>query len=64
MVNTGGPPSYVELLACLEIMKDSGEIHKKSPLADPFLENGKMDVRKLQPPYFDAISPRAGRRRR
>jgi len=25
MVNTGGPPSYVELLACLDIMKDSRE---------------------------------------
>jgi hypothetical protein len=28
MVNTGGPPSYVELLACLEIMRDVREIHK------------------------------------
>ena len=30
MVNTGGPPSYVELLACLEIMKDSREIDKRT----------------------------------
>jgi hypothetical protein len=59
MVNTGGPPSYVELLACLDIMKDSTEIHK-SELTDPLLENGKMDVRKLQPSYFDAISPKTG----
>jgi hypothetical protein len=52
MVNTGGPPSYVELLACDDIMKDSKEIHKNE-LADPLLENGRMDVRKLQPSYFD-----------
>jgi hypothetical protein len=57
MIKTGGPPSYVELLACLTIMKDSRAIHS-SELAEPFLENGKMDVRKLQPSYFDAISPK------
>jgi hypothetical protein len=60
MINTGGPASYVELLACLDIMKDSRAIHA-SELADPFLENGKMDIRKLQPSYFDAISPKNGR---
>ena len=59
MVNTGGSPSYVELLSCLDIMKDSREIHKDE-LADPILENGKMPVRKLQPSYFDAISPKNG----
>jgi len=59
MVNTGGPPSYVELLSCLQIMRDAREIHKDE-LADPILENGKMDVRKLQPSYFDAISPKTG----
>ena len=63
MVNTGGSPSYVELLSCLDIMKDSREIHKDE-LADPILENGKMPVRKLQPSYFDAISPKTGSRRR
>jgi hypothetical protein len=59
MVNTGGPASYVELLSCLDIMKDSREI-RKNEVAEPLLENGKMDVRKLQPSYFDAISPRTG----
>jgi hypothetical protein len=63
MVNTGGPRSYVELLACLDIMRDSREIHKDE-LADPILENGNMEVRKLQPSYFDAISPKTGSRKR
>jgi hypothetical protein len=63
MVNTGGPASYVELLACLDIMRDSKEI-RKNEIADPLLENGTMDVRKLQPSYFDAISPKTGSRRR
>ena len=63
MVKTGEPPSYVELLSCLTIMKDSRAIHS-SELADPFLENGKMDIRKLQPSYFDAISPKTGAHKR
>jgi hypothetical protein len=63
MVNTGGPASYVELLACLDIMKDSREIHKNE-LADPLLEGGTMEVRKLQPLYFGACSPRTGRHSR
>ena len=31
MVKTGGPPSYVELLSCLEMMKDVAAIHKSQP---------------------------------
>src|ERR1700730_9796798 len=34
MVSKGGPPSYVELLSCLEIMKDSAAIHKAEPECD------------------------------
>jgi uncharacterized protein CbrC (UPF0167 family) len=30
-VETGGPPSYVELLSCLEMMKDVAAIHKSEP---------------------------------
>ena len=63
MVNTGGPPSYVELLSCLQVMRDAREI-RKNELEDPLLENGKMDVRKLQPSYFDAISLKTGSRKR
>jgi hypothetical protein len=31
MVSKGGPPSYVELLSCLEIMKDAAAISKTEP---------------------------------
>ena len=31
MVKTGGPPSYVELLSCLEMMRDVAAIHKSEP---------------------------------
>jgi hypothetical protein len=31
MVSRGGPASYVELLSCLEIMKDAAAIHKAEP---------------------------------
>ena len=34
-VKTGGPPSYVELLSCLEIMRDSKAIRDGDPLAQP-----------------------------
>src|SRR5262249_27659680 len=48
MVNTGGPPSYVELLYCINVMIDA-KVIKKNEVEEPLLENGKMDVRKLQP---------------
>jgi hypothetical protein len=35
MVSKGGPPSYVELFSCLEIMKDAAAIHKAEPGDDP-----------------------------
>ena len=31
MVKTGGPPSYVELLSCLEMMRDVAAIRKAAP---------------------------------
>jgi hypothetical protein len=36
-VKTGGPPSYVELLSCLEIMRDSKEIRNRDLLDEPLL---------------------------
>ncbi len=33
-VKTGGPPSYVELLSCLEIMRDAKAIRRSNPLAE------------------------------
>jgi hypothetical protein len=32
MTNRGGPPSYVELISCLDIMKDAAEIHEADSL--------------------------------
>jgi hypothetical protein len=32
MVKTGGPASYVELLSCLEIMRDARNIQNVDPL--------------------------------
>lgn len=34
MISRGGPASYVELLSCLEIMKDAAAIHKAEPGED------------------------------
>jgi hypothetical protein len=41
MVNTGGPPSYAELLSCLEIMRDAVAIRKSDPLAG---ENAPLGI--------------------
>jgi hypothetical protein len=35
MARSGGPPSYVELLSCLEIMRDSKAIRASDQLAGP-----------------------------
>jgi hypothetical protein len=35
MVNAGGPPSYVELGSCLEMMKDAAEIRQNAAEDDP-----------------------------
>ena len=32
MVKTGGPPSYVELLSCVEILRDARNIRNADPL--------------------------------
>jgi hypothetical protein len=34
-VTTGGPPSYVELLSCLEIMRDAKDIREGDALEQP-----------------------------
>jgi hypothetical protein len=47
MNRTGGPPSYVELLTCLEIMRDAKTIRKDQLLAEPLLNNGKLNTRRL-----------------
>jgi hypothetical protein len=39
MVTTGGPPSYVELLSCIEILRDARNIRKGNAL-----ETGEQPV--------------------
>jgi hypothetical protein len=52
MINKGGPASYVELLSCLEIMRDAKNIQKDA-LDDPLLDkNGELDTRALMPAYL------------
>jgi hypothetical protein len=36
MTNRGGPPSYVELISCLDIMTDAAVIHEADPLFGSF----------------------------
>jgi hypothetical protein len=48
MNTTGGPPSYVELLSCLEIMRDATTIHK-GELMDPLLQGGELNTNTLVP---------------
>jgi hypothetical protein len=45
-VKTGGPASYVELLSCLEIMRDAKSIREGEPLAAPGQPSGLMRRRR------------------
>lgn len=56
MERKGGPPSYVELLSCLEIMKDSKKVHEE--LAQPLLgKKGAMDSQSIPLTDFDEGGP-------
>src|ERR1700731_1642916 len=47
IVSKGGPPSYVELLSCLEIMRDA-RTARVNDAEHPFLNNeGQIDTRSL-----------------
>jgi hypothetical protein len=41
MTTRGGPSSYVELISCLDIMKDAAAIYKADPLFGDFRKNPK-----------------------
>jgi hypothetical protein len=41
MTTRGGPASYVELISCLDIMKDAAAIYKADPLFGNFTKNPK-----------------------
>jgi hypothetical protein len=50
LVAKGGPPSYVELISCLEALRDARSISKD--LDRPLFENGRLDVRKMDASVF------------
>jgi hypothetical protein len=54
MVTTGGPPSFVELLSCLEVMRDAAAIHQNDPGKDDPSGNParrkQMSANKNRPP--------------
>jgi hypothetical protein len=37
----GGPSSYIELISCLDVMKDAAAIYKADPLFGDFAKNPK-----------------------
>jgi hypothetical protein len=41
MTTRGGPSSYVELISCLDIMKDAAALYKADPLFGNFGKNPK-----------------------
>src|SRR6516162_2106388 len=43
MVKTGGPPSYVELLSCVEILRDARNIRNADPLES---DNESFSIRR------------------
>jgi hypothetical protein len=46
-VKTGGPPSYVELLSCIEILRDAKQIREEEPLLrDQSAESAPRSVRR------------------
>jgi hypothetical protein len=47
MNRTGGSASYVELLTCLETLRDAKLSRKEMLLADPLLNNGQLNTRTL-----------------
>jgi hypothetical protein len=47
MVTTGGPPSYVELLSCVEILRDARNIRNGDAPVARILRNSEL-VRNLR----------------
>jgi hypothetical protein len=45
MVTTGGPPSYVELLSCVEILRDARNIRNADPLES---DNQPVSTRRVR----------------
>jgi hypothetical protein len=46
-VKTGGPPSYVELLSCIEILRDAKQIREGEPLVhDQSVQSAPQSIRR------------------
>ena len=59
LINKGGPAGYVELLFCLEVMRDSRS-NVASELGGALFENGKLDVRKMDASVLRELGEKAG----
>jgi hypothetical protein len=46
-VKTGGPPSYVELLSCIEILRDAKQIREEEPIVrDQSVQSAPQSMRR------------------
>ena len=50
MTTSGGPASYVELVSCLEILRDAKSIEATDPLADGEMDSGTSHAEVTQSP--------------
>jgi hypothetical protein len=63
MTTTGGPASYVELLSCLEILRDAKSIEATDPLAGGDVESGTSRAEVTHAPRLHNRRADRGRRR-
>jgi hypothetical protein len=63
MTTTGGPASYVELLSCLEILRDAKSIEATDPLAGGDVESGTSRAEVTHAPRVRNRHADRGRRR-
>jgi hypothetical protein len=63
MTTTGGPASYVELLSCLEILRDAKSIEASDPLAGGDVESGTGHAEVTPAPRLHNRRAHPGRRR-
>jgi hypothetical protein len=63
MTTTGGPASYVELLSCLEILRDAKSIEATDPLAGGDMESGTSRAEATHAPQPHNRRADRGRRR-
>jgi hypothetical protein len=63
MTTTGGPASYVELLSCLEILRDAKSIEATDPLAGGDMESGTSRAEVTHAPRPHNRRADRGRRR-